>query len=95
MKSYHVHYNAHARTRAQDARRRSRRQQPTFFEIFDFSQIPSRLHDHALARDRCLSFANEWVSFFNENAFEEIRRAKSMKLEHREQWNLMIARLDF
>ena len=54
-------------------------------EIWNVWRKPRELDDQAFARDRCLSFANEWISFFYENASEEIQRRKSMKLKHREQ----------
>ena len=87
--------NAHAQTLTHDARRKSCRQQPTFSQIFNVWQKLRELDDQAFARDRWLSFANEWISFFNETASNEIPRRKSMKLEHRELWILMVARLDF
>ena len=87
--------NAHARMLTHDTRRNSGRQQPTFYEICNVWRKPRELDDQAFARDRCLSFANEWISFFNEIASEEIPRRKSMKLEHRELWILMVARLHF
>ena len=82
-------------TLTRDARRKSCRHQPTFSQIFIFWPKPRELDDQAFARDRCLSFANEWISFFNETASEEIPRRKSMKLKHRELWILMVARLHF
>ena len=71
------------------------RQQPTFYEMCKFPRKLRELDDQAFARDRWLSFANEWISFFNESASNEIPGRKSMKLEHRERWILMVARLDF
>ena len=65
------------------------------FSKFIFLPKLRELDDQAFAQDRCLSFANEWISFFNETASEEIPRRKSMKFKHRELWILMVARLDF
>ena len=78
-----------------DARRKLRRHQPTFAQIFIFGPKLRELDDQAFARDRWLSFANEWISFFNETASKEILSRKSMKLQHRELWIFMVARLDF